>query len=59
MAEVFDYLIDSICAAEVTENLGISRATSRNRLGRIMAKTDTHRLREFLQLILRSRIPAR
>jgi DNA-binding CsgD family transcriptional regulator len=58
MAEVFDYLIDSICA-EVTENLGISRATSRNRLGRIMAKTDTQRQRELLQLILRSSVPAR
>jgi len=59
MAEVFDYLIDSIYAAEAAGNLGITRAMSRNRLARIMAKTDTHRQSELLQLILRSSIPAR
>ncbi len=44
---------------EAAENLGITRATSRNRLARIMAKTDTHRQSELLQLILRSSVPAR
>lgn len=44
---------------EAADVLNIKRATSRNRLARIMAKTDTRRQGELLQLILRSHIPAR
>ena len=39
---------------EAAEALRITRATSRNKLARIMTKTDTHRQSELLQLILRS-----
>ena len=39
---------------EAAANLNITRVTSRNRLARIMAKTDTHRQGQLLQLILRS-----
>ncbi len=44
---------------EAAEALAITRVTSRNRLARIMAKTDTHRQSELVQLMLRSSIPAR
>jgi DNA-binding CsgD family transcriptional regulator len=44
---------------EAADVLKIARATSRNRLARIMAKTDTHRQSELIQLILRSAIPLR
>jgi DNA-binding CsgD family transcriptional regulator len=44
---------------EAAEILNITRATSRNRLARIMAKTDTHRQSELIQLILRSSVPLR
>jgi DNA-binding CsgD family transcriptional regulator len=44
---------------DAAANLSIARATSRNRLARIMAKTDTHRQSELIQLILRSVIPLR
>jgi DNA-binding CsgD family transcriptional regulator len=44
---------------EAADILEITRATSRNRLARIMAKTDTHRQSELIQLILRSSIPVR
>ncbi len=39
---------------EAADTLKITRATSRNKLARIMTKTDTHRQSELLQLILRS-----
>ncbi len=44
---------------EAADTLQITRITSRNRLARIMSKTDTHRQSELLQLMLRSSIPAR
>ena len=44
---------------EAADSLNITRATSRNRLARIMAKTDTHRQSELIQLILRSSVPVR
>lgn len=44
---------------EAADSLNIKRATSRNALARIMAKTDTRRQSELLQLMLRSSIPAR
>ncbi len=40
---------------DAADSLKITHVTSRNRLARIMAKTDTHRQSELLQLILRSR----
>ena len=43
---------------EAADNLGITRVTARNRLAHIMAKTNTHRQSELLQLMLRSSIPA-
>lgn len=39
---------------EAADALKITWVTSRNRLARIMSKTDTHRQSELLQLILRS-----
>jgi DNA-binding CsgD family transcriptional regulator/PAS domain-containing protein len=44
---------------EAADDLNIAHATSRNRLARIMAKTDTHRQSELVQLMLRSSAPAR
>ena len=44
---------------EAADLLNITRATSRNRLARIMAKTGTHRQSELIQLILRSSAPIR
>jgi len=44
---------------EAADILQITRATSRNRLARIMNKTHTHRQSELIQLVLRSSIPAR
>ena len=43
---------------EAADSLSITRATSRNRLARIMTKTETHRQSELLRLMLRSRVPA-
>ncbi len=50
-------LIGGCSLREAAEIVGITRATSRNRLARIMAKTDTHRQSELIQLILRSTFP--
>jgi DNA-binding CsgD family transcriptional regulator len=44
---------------EAANHLKIARATSRNRLARIMAKTETHRQSELLQLMLRCSVPVR
>jgi DNA-binding CsgD family transcriptional regulator len=44
---------------EAAERLEITPVTARNRLAHIMAKTDTHRQSELLQLMLKSSIPAR
>ncbi len=43
---------------EAADILKIKHVTSRNRLARIMAKTNTHRQGELLQLMLRSSVPA-
>jgi DNA-binding CsgD family transcriptional regulator len=44
---------------EAADALNITRATGRNRLARIMAKTDTNRQGELLQLIHQSSSPTR
>jgi DNA-binding CsgD family transcriptional regulator len=44
---------------EAAGRLEITPVTARNRLAHIMAKTDTHRQSELLQLMLKSSIPAR
>jgi len=44
---------------EAADLLNITRATSRNRLARIMTKTDTHRQSELIQFMLRCSIPVR
>ena len=44
---------------EAADSLKVKRVTARNRLARIMAKTDTRRQSELLQLLHRSRIPGR
>jgi DNA-binding CsgD family transcriptional regulator len=44
---------------EAAARLAITPVTARNRLAHIMAKTDTHRQSELLQLLLKSSIPAR
>ncbi len=50
-------LIAGRSLSEAADILNITRATSRNRLAWIMAKTDTHRQSELIQLILRSSVP--
>ncbi len=52
-------LIEGRSLSEAADVLDITRATSRNRLARIMTKTDTHRQSELIQLILRSNVPVR
>jgi DNA-binding CsgD family transcriptional regulator len=52
-------LVEGRSLKEAAETLKIARATSRNRLARIMTKTDTHRQGELIQLILRSSVPIR
>ncbi len=47
-------LVSGRSLKEAADSLKITRATSRNKLARIMTKTDTHRQSELLQLILRS-----
>jgi len=51
-------LVSGRSLKEAAETLNITRATSRNRLARIMSKTDTHRQSELIQLILRSSLGA-
>ncbi len=57
--KLLNELIAGRSVKEAAEMLNITRATSRNRLARIMAKTDTHRQSELIQVILRSSTPAR
>jgi len=52
-------LISGRSLREAADILKITRATSRNRLARIMAKTETHRQSDLIQLILRCRVPVR
>ncbi len=52
-------LITGRSLREAADILKITRATSRNRLARIMTKTDTHRQSELIQLILRTSVPVR
>ncbi len=52
-------LIGGRSLREAADLLNITRATSRNRLARIMEKTGTHRQSELIQLILRSSAPIR
>ncbi len=52
-------LIGGRSLQEAADSLNITRVTSRNRLARIMSKTDTHRQSELLQLMLRSSLAAR
>ena len=52
-------LIAGRSLSEAADTLNIARVTSRNRLARIMDKTDTHRHSELIQLILRSSVPVR
>jgi DNA-binding CsgD family transcriptional regulator/PAS domain-containing protein len=57
--KLLNELIAGRSLKEAADSLSITRATSRNRLARIMTKTETHRQSELLRLMLRSSVPAR
>ena len=57
--KLLSQLIGGRSLREAADLLNITRATSRNRLARIMAKAGTHRQSELIQLILRSSAPIR
>ncbi len=56
--KLLNELIAGRSLKEAADSLSITRATSRNRLARIMTKTETHRQSELLRLMVRSRVPA-
>ena len=57
--KLLNELLAGCSLKEAAGRLNIARVTSRNRLARIMAKTDTHRQGELIRLMLRSSVSAR